>query len=55
MKIEDKFINVHKCSTVYIILFSLSFAINIGVATYLAYYKYMNHNKENVFKNDCTY
>ena len=31
------------------------FTINIGIATYLVYYKYMNHNKENVCKYDYVY
>ena len=50
--VENKHEN--KCSSyiVYIVLFSLSFAINIGIATYFTYYKYMNQNKENVFKCD---
>ena len=35
--------NNHKCSscTLFIVLFSLSFAINIGIAIYFVYYKYM--------------
>ena len=47
----------NKCSscTVYIALFSLSFVINIGIAIYFIYHKYMNCNKENVFKYDYTY
>ena len=31
------------------------FAINIGVATYFVYYKYINHNKENVSVYDYVY
>ena len=40
--------NLHKCSffTLYIVLFSTSFTIIIGVATYFAYYKYMNYYKK---------
>ena len=30
----------------YIVLFSISFTINIGIATYFIYYKYINHNKK---------
>ena len=34
----------------YIVLFSIIFTINIGIATYFVYYKYMNCNKENVYQ-----
>ena len=39
----------NKCSscTLYIVLFSIIFTINIGIATYFVYYKYMNLNEEN--------
>ena len=49
--------NKHKCSscTLYIVLFSIIFTINIGIGTYFVYYKYMNRNKENVSKYDYTY
>ena len=49
--------NIHKCSscTLYIVLFSIIFTINIGIATYFVYYKYMNRNKENVSKYDYVY
>ena len=49
--------NTHKCSscTLYIVLFSIIFTINIGIATYFVYYKYMNRNKENVSKYDYVY
>ena len=42
--------NIHNCSscTLYIVLLSIIYTINIGIATYFAYYKYMNRNKENV-------
>ena len=48
VKIASK--NKHnKCSssTLYIVLFSMTFTINIGIATYFVYYKYMNLNEEN--------
>ena len=47
----------HKCSscTVYIVLFFIILAINIGIGIYFVYYKYINHNKENVSKYDYTY
>ena len=58
-KISAKNENKHeiKCSscTVYIVLFLLNFAINIGIGTYFVYCKYMNRNKENVFKYDYNY
>ena len=40
--------NKHKCSscTLYIVLFSKIFTINIGICTYFVYYKYMSRNKE---------
>ena len=57
VEIDNK--NEHKkeCSSciVYIVLFSIILAINIGIGTYFAYYKYMNRNKENVSKHDYTY
>ena len=49
--------NIHKCisCTLHIVLFSMIFTINIGIATYFVYYKYMNRNKENVSKYDYVY
>ena len=40
--------NMHKCNsfTLYIVLFSVIFTINIGIATYFIKYKHMNHNKK---------
>ena len=37
----------NKCSfcTLNIVLFSIILAINVGIAAYFAYYKYMNRNK----------
>ena len=39
--------NKHKCSscTLYIVLFSIIFTINIGIGIYFVYHKYVNHNK----------
>ena len=39
--------NIHKCSSwiLYIVLISIIFKINIGIAIYFAYYKYVNRNK----------
>ena len=49
--------NTHKCSscTLYIVLFSIIFTINIGIATYFVYYKYMNRNKETASRYDYVY
>ena len=52
-------INSTKCKSnsciLYIVLFSIFFTINIGIATYFVYYKYINHNKENVSLYDYVY
>ena len=55
VKIAGK--NEDKCRSciLYIVLFSIFFTISIGIGVYIAYYKYMNHNKENVSKYDYTY
>ena len=55
VKILNK--NEDKCSSciLCIILFSIFFATNIGIATYFVYYKYINYNKENISKYDYTY
>ena len=49
--------NLTKCKhnswILYIVLFSVFFTVNIGIATYFVYY--MNHNKENVSKYDYIY
>ena len=49
--------NLHKCSSfiLYIVLFSITFTINIGISTYFVYYKYMNRKKENVSRCDYVY
>ena len=38
----------YKCCsyTLYIVLFSIIFTINIGIGTHFVYYKYLNLNKE---------
>ena len=47
----------NKCNSciLYIVLFSVFFTINVGIATYFVYYKYMNCNKENVSVYDYVY
>ena len=49
---EDE--NKHKCSScrLYIVLFSISFTINVWIGTYFVYYKYINHW---YLKKDVTY
>ena len=49
--------NIHKSSscTLYIVLFSIIFTINIGIATYFVYYKYMNHKKKAAPRYDYVY
>ena len=49
--------NKNRCSSciLHIVLFSIIFIINIGIATYFIYYKYTNHNKENISKYDYTH
>ena len=44
----------NKCIScmLYIILFSIFFTINIEIAIYFVYYKYMSRNKENISKYD---
>ena len=52
-------INSTECKSnfciLYIVLVSIFFAVNIGIATYFVYYKYMNRNKENVSAYDYVY
>ena len=40
--------NNYKCNscTVYIVLFSILFIINVGIGAYFVYYKYVNCNKK---------
>ena len=40
----------HNSCTVYIVLFSIFFIINVRIDTYFVYYEYMNHNKRDVSK-----
>ena len=56
---ETSLINSSQCKSnsciLYIVLFSIFFTINIGIATYFIYYKYINHNKKNISKYDYVY
>ena len=45
----------HNSCVLHFVLISIIFIINIGIATYLVYYKYMNHNKGNISKYDYVY
>ena len=45
----------HNSCILCIVLFSIFFTINIGIAAYFVYYKYMNCNKENVSVYDYVY
>ena len=55
VKILDK--NENKCNSclLYIVLFSIFFKINVRIAAYFVYYKYMNPSKENFSKYDNVY
>ena len=57
VKVDNKNENKHKCSssTVYIVLFSIILAINIGIGIYFVYCKYMSHDEKNVSKYDYVY
>ena len=49
--------NKNKCSSciLHIVLFLIFFTINVIIATYFVYYKYINHNKEHISKYDYVY
>ena len=50
---ENEYENVCKCSwTLYIVLFSIIFTINIGISTCFIYYKYINPRKKVVNDRD---
>ena len=55
VKILDK--SEEKCSSyiLYIVLFSICFTINVGIAIYFIYYKYKNHHEKNVSVYDYVY
>ena len=55
VKILDN--NENKCNSciLSIVLFSIFFTINLEIAAYFVYYKYMNRNKENVSIYDYVY
>ena len=49
--------NKHKCSssTLYIVLFSIVFTINVGIGRYFVYHKYMNRDKKTGTKESFNY
>ena len=47
--VENEYEKEYSSCTLYIVLFSIILAINIGIAAYFAYYKYMSHNKKKCF------
>ena len=47
---ENKSSYKHNSCTVYIVLFSIFFMINVRIGAYFVYYKYTNGNKRNVSK-----
>ena len=55
VKILDK--NEDKCCSciLHIVLFSIFFTINVRIAAYFVYYKYMNRNKETASRYDYVY
>ena len=56
-KIASKNKHKNKCSsyTLYIVLFSIIFTINIGIVTYFIYQEYMFRNEQNVSRYDYVY
>ena len=57
VKIASENKHKNKCSscTLYIVLFSIIFAINIGIGAYFVYYKYGNRDKETASRYDYVY
>ena len=49
LHLEETITLVCSSYTIYIILFSLFFTINIGIATYFIYYNYINHDEKKQF------
>ena len=51
VKIASENRHKNKCSssTLYIVLFSIIFTINIGIVASFVYYKYVNRDKKNCF------
>ena len=47
--------NKYSSWILYIFLFSIFFAINIGISAYFIYYKYINHDKETISRYDYVY
>ena len=52
VKLVSKSEKKYNSCILYIGLFSIFFTINVGIATYFIYYKYINRKKENIFEYD---
>ena len=52
---EDEIKHKGSSCTLYIVLFSIIFTVNIGIRTYLIHYKCINRDKENFAKYDYVY
>ena len=52
---ENNHKNKYNSCTLYIVLFSIIFAINIGIGAYFIYYKWMNRDKETASRYDYIY
>ena len=57
VKIASENEHKNKCSscTLYIVLFSIIFAVNIGIGAYFVYYKCMNSDKKTASRYDYVY
>ena len=55
VKIVSESKNKFNSCILYIVLFSIFFTINVGIATYFVHYKHVSRNKENVSKHDYVY
>ena len=55
--LSDEDENKHKCSSclLYIVLFSITFTINVGISIYFVYYEYMNHVTKTAAKESFYY
>ena len=52
---ENNHENKYNSCTLYIVLFSIIFAINIGIGAYFVHYKWMNRDKETASRYDYVY
>ena len=47
--------NICNSCILYIVLFYIFFTINVGIAAYFVYYKYVNRDKETASRYDYVY